>query len=115
MTEPSQPLAPRDLLILAALADAPSHGYGLIKQVQERSNFGVTLDPANLYRVLRRMRQTAWIDEVVPQESGLAASNSRRRTYCITETGRTILAFEVTRLEQLLQQTRPALTNSGDR
>src|ERR687896_132942 len=56
--------APRDLLVLAVLADGPSHGYGIIKAVEERSEHDVLLDPANLYRCLRRMSADGWIDEV---------------------------------------------------
>lgn len=120
MTEAHQPLAPRDLLILATLAEAPSHGYGLIKRVKERSGSGISLDPANLYRVLRRMRRASWIGEVAaggdahPQQDPVTAP-ARRRTYQITETGRTVLIAEVSRLEQLLQQARPALANGGER
>src|SRR6185503_5506670 len=48
------PLNPRELVILASLLDGPLHGYGIIKAVEDRSDSGVLLDPANLYRVLRR-------------------------------------------------------------
>lgn len=97
------PLAPRDLLILAVLSEAPSHGYGLIKAVEARSNSGVLLDPANLYRVLRRMSGLGWIRRA--KEEG----DARRRTYEISESGRAVLAAEVTRLESLLAQARPAV------
>ena len=97
------PLAPRDLLILAVIAEGPIHGYGLIKSVEDRSNAGVLLDPANLYRVLRRMKDRGWIQEA----SG--GSGERRRTYEITLEGRALLAAELVRLEQLLDQARPAL------
>ena len=105
------PLAPRDLLILTVLAASPLHGYGIIKAVEERSNAGVLLDPANLYRCLRRMRADGWIDEI--PESG----EERRRTYRITAKGQSILRSEVERLEQLLGQVRPALAggNAGMR
>lgn len=96
------PLAPRDLLILAVLAEGPSHGYGLIKSVEERSESGVLLDPANLYRVLRRMRTLGWIEEADGEDD-------RRRVYRITERGRAIVTAEVGRLERLLVQARPAL------
>ena len=97
-------LAPRDLLILAVLADGPSHGYGIIKAVEERSEQGILLDPANLYRCLRRMSADGWIDEVEsrPRED-------RRRTYRITTTGRAILRNEVRRLESLLRGLNPSL------
>jgi DNA-binding PadR family transcriptional regulator len=102
-----QPLAPRDLLILAVLAEAPTHGYGIIKAVEERSSQDVLLDPANLYRSLRRMTATAWIDEV----NG-AGESERRRIFRITPKGRAILRSEVQRLETLLRDLRPLLAGS---
>ncbi len=104
-TSPYQPLAPRDLLILAVLAEGPLHGYGLIKAVETRSPEGVLLDPANLYRVLRRMRALAWIEEADDAEE-------RRRTHRITAAGRAVLRAEVTRLEELLAHARPAVAGS---
>ena len=100
------PLAPRDLLILVVLAEGPSHGYGLIKEVEERSEAGVLLDPANLYRVLRRMRGLGWIEE--DGEGG-----ERRRVHRITEEGRAIVSAELRRLERLLIQARPVLAPEG--
>lgn len=98
------PLAPRDLLVLAVLAEAPQHGYGIIKAVEERSSHDVLLDPANLYRSLRRMQADGWIDE-----ARRAPGDDRRRTYRITARGRAILTAEVTRLEGLLRGLRPSL------
>jgi DNA-binding PadR family transcriptional regulator len=100
------PLAPRDLLVLAVLAEGPLHGYGLIKAVEARSSSGVLLDPANLYRVLRRMRALGWIEEA-------GGANERRRTHRITGAGRTILLAELERLERLLAQARPAVAGEG--
>ena len=97
------PLAPRDLLILAVLAEGPLHGYGLIKAVEARSRAGVLLDPANLYRVLRRMGGLGWIRDA------RAAGDGRRRTYEITPDGSAVLRAELGRLERLLEQARPAI------
>ena len=97
------PLAPRDLLILAVLAEAPLHGYGLIKAVEERSSSGVLLDPANLYRVLRRMSALGWIRPLASR------AESRRRTYAISAEGQAVLRAELARLERLLDQARPAV------
>ena len=96
------PLAPRDLLILVVLAEGPLHGYGLIKAVEERSESGVLLDPANLYRVLKRMRSLGWLAE---SES----DKERRRVHAITEHGTELLQAELDRLDRLLAQARPAL------
>ena len=97
-------LAPRDLLILAVLADGPSHGYGIIKAVEERSEHDVLLDPANLYRSLRRMSADGWINELDAK-----TGDDRRRTYRITAAGRGILRAEAQRLETLLRGLRPSL------
>jgi len=100
------PLAPRDLLILAVIAEGPIHGYGLIKAVEERSNEGVLLDPANLYRVLRRMKDQKWIRTA-------AGGSARRRSFAITDLGRQVLAAELHRLEDLLERARPALAEGN--
>jgi DNA-binding PadR family transcriptional regulator len=105
--DPHLPLAPRDLLILSVLAEGPLHGYGIIKAVEARSQAGVLLDPANLYRVLRRMRGLGWIQEADPDAVG--EGDTRRRTYEVAPEGRTLLAAELARLERLLEQARPAL------
>ena len=97
------PLAPRDLLILAVLAEGTHHGYGIIKAAEERSGSSVLLDPANLYRVLRRMRRDGWIRQVDGSGEGT------RRTYAIGARGRTILRHEVERLDRLLRDVRPVL------
>jgi DNA-binding PadR family transcriptional regulator len=132
-TQDHLPLAPRDLLIMAVLAEGPLHGYGIIKSVEARSEAGVLLDPANLYRVLRRMRRMGWIEESAPggdsaagdggrrgeagSESGKSGgavpgtpgADARRRTYAITSGGKRLLSAELTRLEKLLRQVRPAM------
>jgi DNA-binding PadR family transcriptional regulator len=111
MTPPQDlPLAPRDLLILSVLAGDALHGYGIIKAVEERSGASVLLDPANLYRVLRRMRRDGWIREV-----DAAGADERRRTYAVTARGRALLRGEVERLDTLLRQVRPALADGRGR
>lgn len=102
------PLAPRDLMILSVLAAGEQHGYGIIKQVEDRSASKVRLDAANLYRVLRRMRRDGWIEDVA-----VADADDRRRTYGITRRGRSILQREVERLERLLSDVRPALAGGS--
>src|SRR5688500_69361 len=105
--EPHRPmtaLAPRDLLTLAVLADGPSHGYGIIKAVEDRSGNDVLLDPANLYRCLRRMSGDGWIAEIEAR-----TGDERRRTFRITPRGREVLMDEVQRLQSLLRGLRPSL------
>ena len=111
------PLAPRDLLVLSVLAEGPLHGYGIIKAVEVRSQSGVLLDPANLYRVLRRMRRVGWIREDGSGELSSVDGNGekRRKTYQITREGGSLLSAELGRLELLLKHARPALADGDGR
>jgi DNA-binding PadR family transcriptional regulator len=104
------PLAPRDLLILSALAEGSLHGYGIVRAVERLSEEGVLLDPANLYRALRRMVRDGWVHEY-EQKPG----EGRRRTFRITHAGQRVLRAEVARLERLLAQVRPAAARGGGR
>ncbi len=106
------PLAPRDLLVLSALAGGPLHGYGIIKAVEEES--GPLLDPGNLYRVLRRMRRDGWVEDAPDAEAGGEAEPHRRR-YVLTVRGRAVLRAEVERLEGLLSRVGPALAGRRGR
>ena len=97
-------LAPRDLLVLSVLSTGPLHGYGIVRAVEERSKSGLPLDPANLHRVLRRMRRDGWIEETEE-----ADGEGRRRSYALTPAGLAVLRAEVERLDSLLREVRPAL------
>lgn len=108
-TDAALPLAPRDLLVLVVLAEGPLHGYGIIKAVEARSESGVLLDPANLYRVLRRMRRLEWIKESKGLEDGEGFGGGRRKVYEVTPQGRALLAAELARLERLLRHARPVV------
>lgn len=105
------PLAPRDLLVLSALAGGPLHGYGIIKAVESESESGTLLDPANLYRVLRRMERDGWVEEA-PDAVG-EDGDGRRRAYRLTGRGRGLLRAEVERLARLVGRVRPALADGG--
>jgi DNA-binding PadR family transcriptional regulator len=49
------PLKPLDLEILLALADEDLHGYGLVQAVAAHTDGLISLDPGNLYRVIKRL------------------------------------------------------------
>ena len=93
------PLAPRDLLILSALADGALHGYGIIRSVADGSD--VLLDPGNLYRALRRMENAGWVTE-----SESDTGEERRRMFSLSGLGEEILRAEVARLNALLRRIR---------
>lgn len=108
------PLAPRDLLLLAALAEGPSHGYGLIERVAALSVNSIQLDPANLYRALHRMERDEWIERRPPSRDDHSAPGKPRRRVALSPTGRAVLAAELQRLDDLVRRTRPLVCGPED-
>ena len=99
------PLAPDALLILLALAAAPLHGYGIIRDVEARSDGKVVLQTGALYRMLRRLLTDRLIDEC-PRPAGATSDDERRRYYTVTDFGRTVLQAEVARMSRLVRAAR---------
>ena len=96
------PLKPRDYLILFALVPGESHGYGILKEVAEETGGGVRLDPANLYRALKRLMK----DGLVRESSKRPApdlGDERRRYYGLTDLGSRLVAAEAARLSTLTE------------
>ena len=98
------PLATDALLILLALASRPLHGYGIIRDVEERSDGATVLQTGALYRMLRRLLRDALIEECdAPAHD---AGDPRRRYYRPTRRGRVVLDAEITRMARLVRAAR---------
>ena len=95
------PLTSLTYHVLLALADANRHGYGIIKEVEERTKGQMELETGTLYAAMKRMRDDFLI-EVVPQSKRPAGEDSRRRTYRLTPLGKKVLQAESQGLAQLL-------------
>lgn len=86
----STPRIQLDLLLLAALADGPAHGYAVIERVRARSRDELELLEGSVYPALHRLEAdglvtSCWV------ESG----PRRKREYEITRRGRAALAHQV--------------------
>jgi len=106
------PLKPDVLLILLALADQPQHGYGIMRDVEERSGGELVLQTGALYRTLRRMLGDGLIQEC-DAPSRTEISDVRRRYYRPTRFGVAVLNAEVDRMSKLVRAAR--LTALGKR
>lgn len=105
------PLKPDIYLILIILADGASHGYGIIKEADERSAGRVRLQAGSLYRRLKWMLEQGLIQEPDPEEIGDdpaagEGTDERRRIYGITERGRSLVAAEARRMAELVEAAR---------
>ena len=99
------PLNPRDYLILFALTGGERHGYGLIKDVEEQTGGEVSLDPANLYRSVKRLIKEGFLKESDRRRAS-DSGDERRRYYAITKLGRRVVRAEAMRLDRLAALAR---------
>jgi PadR family transcriptional regulator, regulatory protein PadR len=90
----SQRLTEPSFFLLAALTDAPRHGYGIVKEVANLSNEQVHLKIGSLYGMLDRLVA----DGLVERDREEAWQGRLRRYYRITDAGRQALAAEAARL-----------------
>jgi len=91
------------LLILSSLADAPKHGYALIKDIAEFS--GTRLEPGTLYGALARLERRGWVEALPASE--------RRRPYRITAEGLVVLREQLTTMQRIVStgfERLPALS-----
>lgn len=74
----------------------PMHGYGIMQNVQNLSNGRVTLAAGTLYGALTTLLEKGYI-----QFTGV--EDNRKKEYCITDVGKKVVAQELTRLSELLE------------
>jgi DNA-binding PadR family transcriptional regulator len=95
-------LTPAVFQVLLALADGPSHGYGIMQEVDEFTAGSTRLGPGTLYRSIQRMV----VDELI-EELDIAAhdehDDDRRRYYRLTPKGLAAARSEAQRLAVLVQ------------
>ncbi len=92
------PLTPAMFYVLVALADGQTHGYAILKDVEELTGGSVRLSTGTLYGIIKRL-----LGDGLIRESGVAAKDDeRRRSYELTAFGRDVARAEAARLEQTL-------------
>jgi DNA-binding PadR family transcriptional regulator len=96
------PLAPAAFHILLALGPGDRHGYGIIQDVEARTDGAVRLSPGTLYRTIQRLLEQGLISE--PRSSPV--TDPRRRPYRITALGRAVARAESHRLATLVHLAR---------
>jgi DNA-binding PadR family transcriptional regulator len=106
------PLPSDAVCILLALAAGPLHGYGIIRDVEARSDGRIVLQTGALYRMLRRLLDDGFIDER-DRPTEAESDDERRRYYGLTAFGRAVLDAEVARMSGLVRAAR--LTTAGKR
>jgi transcriptional regulator len=72
-----------DMIVLAALAAGPAHGYAVIEEIKRRSGQAFDLPEGTVYPALHRLEEAGLLSSRwVTAESG-----RRRRVYALTRRG----------------------------
>ena len=99
------PLTPLAFQVLLALADEARHGYGIIREVEVRTDGLIRLRSGSLYTLLQRLL----VETLIAESAERAApdeDDERRRYYEITDLGRGVLSAEARRLESAVTEAR---------
>ncbi len=102
---PLAPLTPAVFHILLALVDGQRHGYGIVQEIDRRSEGTVRMGPGTLYGSIKRMLADGLIVET-EQRPDPAIDDERRRYYRLTDLGHRVATAEARRLEQLVRIAR---------
>ena len=104
-TEPSDylPLTPAVFHILLSLVDEERHGYGIMKEVEARTEKRVQLKPGTLYQAIKRLLDSGLIEESA-ERIDPTLTDERRRYYRLTGAGRAVVEAEAERLARMVEQ-----------
>ena len=95
------PLTPLSFHILLALADDDRHGYGIIKEVRERTTGEMTPGAGTLYAAVQRMLDDGLITETSDRPA--TGDDERRRYYRLSAFGRQVARAEALRLARAIR------------
>lgn len=87
--------------IMVALTK-PRHGYAIMSLIEETTKGTITIGPASMYTIIKKLLKQEWIylyDD----------SDSRRKTYLLTEKGRDVLDEDVKLRKQMIQLAEAGL------
>ena len=91
-------LTPLSAAVLFALAGGTSHGYGIIKEIEEATAGDMRPRTGSMYLALHRLVEDGLIEEAEARDG-----DQRRRLYRLTPEGRAAARAEAERMAQLVR------------
>lgn len=95
------------LVLLALIAEAPRHGYEIIKAIEERLGGGYSPSPGVIYPTLTLISELGY--------ATVSETEGGRKLYTITEEGRAHLAENQAMVDAVLARMDRASARSGER
>ena len=99
------PLSPQQFHILLSLVDDRRHGYGILREVEQRTGGGLRLGTGTLYTALARLEALELVGESARRPAA-RDDDERRKYYLLTPLGRAVLQAELDRLDALVRHAR---------
>ena len=100
------PMSETGLYILLCFREE-SHGYNVIRKVEELTDGEIRISPGTMYGSLSKMEKDGLIRFVREEE--------KRKIYCITDLGREVLDLEMKRIERLYHNMMEVRRNENEK
>jgi DNA-binding PadR family transcriptional regulator len=101
--------------ILLTLVEGKRHGYGIMQEIQHRTNGAMELGPGTLYRSIKQLLERGLIVEVEDGIDHRADIGKQRRPYALTPGGKAATTEEARRLQSLVRWAQDSLVLEGGR
>lgn len=91
---------------MAALTK-PRHGYAIMSLIEETSKGAISIGPASMYTIIKKLLKNEWVylyDD----------SDTRRKTYLLTEKGREVLEEDLKIRRLMIQLAENGLKEAGE-
>jgi DNA-binding PadR family transcriptional regulator len=108
---PPRSLTPAQFHILLTLAEGQRHGFGIMQEIERRTDSAIELGPGTLYRSIKQLLARGLIVEVDRKPD----TGSQRRIYALTPQGRVSAVEETQRLSALARWAEEAMAPEGGR
>jgi DNA-binding PadR family transcriptional regulator len=95
------PLSNLSFHILLALGAGASHGYGLGKEIEQRSGGRLRPTTGSLYQALKRLTDDGLIERA--PDAARISTDGRRQYFRLTDLGREAARLEAARLHELVR------------
>lgn len=99
--KPTEQLTDSMFYIMASLTK-PRHGYAIMNLIEERTNGLISIGPASMYTIIKKLLKHEWIylnDD----------TDSRRKTYLLTSKGAEVLEKEIKIRKRMIQLAEDGL------
>ena len=101
-------LTPAMFEIVAALTAGPLHGYAISKRIVSMHQSEVRpMGPATLYGSIQKL-----VEQGLLEENGVLETDSRRKTYKLTQLGKSVFAEQFNQRQRFLDSARSSATGS---